>query len=227
MAKKQTTQTVSEAPRSNDRQPAVAAELESIVLLAGLRDDSKLKPLLKNPDTGLDLLRLIIYGTKKEVAAWLEAHDVTIAKSNLYSGCDSIVDAVKDLMEERASLALYREQAAKEGKQLEEIYMEGGAAGIAKMMRAAKVRDPEQAAKLMLEGTGKLVDVVNAKSKIAANAQKKEEFELALQKYKDAAQQGVDKALKEFAAFVKRFPSLRSAYDTFNAAVRKAVQEAA
>ncbi|MCX6907488.1 MAG: hypothetical protein NTY01_05540 [Verrucomicrobia bacterium] len=214
-------------PATNERQPAVAAELESIVLLAGIRDDSKLKPLLQDPATGLDLLRLIIYGTKKEVAAWLESHGVKIATSNLYSGCDSIVDAVKDLMAERATLALYREQAAKEGKQLEEIYMEGGAAGIAKMMRAAKASDPEQAAKLMLEGTGKLVDVVNAKTKIAAAAQKKEEFELALQKYKDAAKRAVDTALDEFADVLKKFPKLRAQYVEFRAAVNTALQEAA
>ena len=212
---------------TNERQPAVAAELESIALIADLRDDSKFKPLLKNPDTGLELLRLIIYGSKKEIAQWLSAHGVSISRSNLYSNCKSVVNAVKDLMEEREAMAVYREKAKREGKELEELFMEDGAAGIAQIMRAAKARDPEKAADLMLDGTGKLVDVVNAKTKIAADARKTREFELALQKHRDATMKAVDKVLAEFAKYVKKYPGLRSAYETFEAAVRKATQEAA
>lgn len=194
---------------------------------ARLHPNSVFRKALGDPKLGEAFLKIVLGKTNREVHAWLVRHGFPISLRNVILGCHRVLAAAEKISMRSQALQVLERNAIRRGSSLAQEAMKQQAAGLADIMDAAAEKNPQKAAKLVNAGLGTITRVVNAEARIEANKLKKQNLELALRKYRDATTAALDKALREFAKFVKKYPELCAAYETFDAAVHKAAQEAA
>ena len=231
MANKQPQSNASSPSCPNERRSGIAAieplPADIVALAANFRSDSKLRALMQDQTISYEMLAVAANGSWTDFAAWLKARGVVMTKGNISDGRNRLRAVCDKLVKNRAAMAAAREEARRQGTTLTAVMLEQGAAGIADVMDAAQEDDPKACAKLLIAGTGTIAKAVAAEAKLESNKLKREDLDLAVQKYQDAAKKGVDKALDEFADVLKKFPKLRAQYVEFRAAVNAAIQEAA